>query len=287
MRNPALPEIPADRKDDLHGMEQANEADLVLFMAGNQFMAMKALVAAFRERHPEVTRVSYETLPPGLELKQILAGGAWFRGKVLEACPDVYASVNLKAMERLAAAEHIRMADVTCYLHNRLSLMVPEGNPARVRTVGDLGKATLRISQPDPENEDIGNHILQMYLDAGGENLAKRIMEEKRAQGTTIFTRVHHRETPLRIALRTVDVGPVWASEIIGARLEGQAVDEVPPGPELDQRSRVNYYITKMLRSKNPQNADRFIAFIQSGAASDIYREYGFTPHEHIAGTVA
>lgn len=115
--------------------------------------------------------------------------------------------------------------------------------------------------------------------DAGGEDLVNRIMGKKRAEGTTIFTRVHHRETPLRIALRTVDVGPVWASEITSARMEGQAVDEVPPGPDLDQHNRVNYYITKMLRSKNPQNADKFIAFIQSGAAGDIYREYGFTPH--------
>lgn len=284
MRNPEMPDIPADRADDLHGMEHAHEADLVLFMAGNQFMAMPALVAAFRKRHPEITRISGETLPPGLELKQILAGGARFRGNVLDAYPDVYASVNLRAMERLAAAGHIRMADVTCYLHNRLSLMVPKGNPARVEKVTDLGKASLRISQPDPENEDIGDHILQMYRDAGGEPLVKRIMEEKRAEGTTIFTRVHHRETPLRIALGTVDVGPVWASEIIGARMEGQSVGDVPPGPDLDQHNRVNYYITKTLRSTNSENADKFIAFIQSRAAGDIYREYGFTPHGHPSG---
>ena len=71
-----FPRIPEDCSDDLHGLEYADSADLVLFMAGNQFMVMDVLLAAFRNQFPEVQKIFYETLPPGLELKQILAGGA-------------------------------------------------------------------------------------------------------------------------------------------------------------------------------------------------------------------
>jgi len=39
--------IPSDRGDDLHNLKIADSADLVLFMAGNQFMAMKEIVFAF------------------------------------------------------------------------------------------------------------------------------------------------------------------------------------------------------------------------------------------------
>jgi len=44
------------------------------------------------------------------------------------------------------------------------------------------------------------------------------VMEEKRAKGTTLFTKVHHRETPDRIRENMVDVGPVWATETVHAR---------------------------------------------------------------------
>ena len=80
-----------------------------------------------------------------------------------------------------------------------------EGNPANINSVIDMGRDDVRISQPDPENEDIAVHIMDMYRQAGGDSFLHRIMEEKRAEGTTILTIVHHRETPLRISRKTVD----------------------------------------------------------------------------------
>ena len=100
-RKTAYPVIPSDREDDLHNLDLADSADLVLFVAGNQFMVMDELLGAFQEAHPDVKRIFYETLPPGLELKQILAGGALFRDRVIDVVPDVYASVTDKAMDRL------------------------------------------------------------------------------------------------------------------------------------------------------------------------------------------
>jgi hypothetical protein len=54
-----LPQIPADRSDDLRGLEYADTADLVLFMAGNQFMVMEALLAEFQKQFPEVKKIFY------------------------------------------------------------------------------------------------------------------------------------------------------------------------------------------------------------------------------------
>jgi ABC-type molybdate transport system substrate-binding protein len=273
-----VPEIPDDRADDLHHIEHSEAPDLALFMAGNQFMVMPALIEAFQQQYPDIVKIYYQTLPPGLALKQILAGGARFRGQQLAVSPDVYASVNKPAMEKLVAAGHLDPEAFTCYLHNRLALMVPAGNHAGVETVADLGRADIRISQPDPANEDIGFHIMDMYRAAGGEVLVRKIMEQKRAAGTTVFTRVHHRETPLRIELGTVDVGPVWATEIQHARAAGKKIDVIEPGPELDQREGVNYYIAGLKNAPHPANADRFIRFINSPAAGRIYSEYGFVP---------
>ena len=273
------PIIPSDRGDDLHNLQYAESADLVLFVAGNQFMVMNELLRRFQTQHPDVEEIFYETLPPGLELKQILAGGAYFKDKIIAVRPDVYASVSEAAMKQLETGGLIKSGEYFLYLHNRLVLMVPRGNPAGIKSVQDLSRSEVRVSQPNPEYEDIAFHIIDMYRQAGGETLVHRIMEEKRAEGTTILTVVHHRETPLRISKGTVDVGPVWATEIQHANETDQSIDVVEPGETLDQRERINYYICKLKGSANPQNGFKFLEFIKSPPAQSIYEKYGFVPH--------
>jgi ABC-type molybdate transport system substrate-binding protein len=271
-----LPVIPADRIDDLQGLEIAEKADLVLFMAGNQFMAMKEIIAEFKAQYPEVKNIFYETLPPGLELKQILAKGALFQKKPLNIYPDIYSSVNQAAMQLLEKAGHMGQNGYHLYLHNRLTLMVPRGNPAKITSVVDLARGDVRISQPDPQNEDIAYHIMDMYRQAGGDELLDRIMEKKRAEGTTIFTIVHHRETPLRIAKKTVDVGPVWATEAVHAQSSDLAFEVVEPGADLDQRERIDYYICRLRHAPHPQSAQNFLDFILSERGQRIYKKFGF-----------
>ena len=275
----AYPVIPDDRGDDLHNLEFADSADLVLFVAGNQFMVMAELLGVFQGQYPEIKRIFYETLPPGLELKQILAGGAFFRDKLIDVRPDVYASVSEAAMKQLEEKDLISGEDYFLYLHNRIVLMVPQGNPAEIDSVRDLGRSEVRISQPNPEYEDIAFHIVDMYRDAGGEALVYRIMEEKRAEGTTILTTVHHRETPLRIEKGEADVGPVWSTEIKHAKENNLPVDVVDPGEDLDQRKKINYYICPIKGSANQENGAKFLRFIKSAEAQGIYQKYGFVPH--------
>ncbi|MEW6110046.1 MAG: substrate-binding domain-containing protein [Nitrospirota bacterium] len=271
-----LPEIPPERGDDLHNIEHLNDAELVLFMAGNQFMVMEDLLDKFREIYPGVKKIFYETLPPGLELRQILSGGARFRDIVIDVMPDIYTSVTQDAMEKLMANGYI--SDYFTYMHNRIVLMIRKGNPLGISTVNDLGRDEIRISQPGVM-EDISHYITDMYEKAGGNRLVKRILKEKRVKGTTILTVVHHRETPLGIQKGTVDAGPVWATEVVNAVKEGLRVEAVEPGERFDQRHKVNYFIAKIGKGLNPANADKFLDFIRSEQAQDIYRRYGFVPH--------
>jgi ABC-type molybdate transport system substrate-binding protein len=244
-------------------------------MAGNQFMVMEELIGEFQRLYPEVKKIFYETLPPGLELKQILAGGAVFRGRVITGNPDVYTSVTEDAMLELKQRGLIK--EYYPYLHNRIVLLVPKGNPAGIKTVVDLGRDDVRISQPGAM-ENITHYILDMYEKVGGKELVKRIMEDKRAEGTTILTVVHHRETPLRLMKGTVDVGPVWATEAEHAKRQGLAVEVIEPGSSFDQRDRVTYYITVLNSAPNPANAQKFVDFIMSDTAQGIYEKYGFVP---------
>lgn len=280
MKSKVLPKIPFEREGDLHNLDKLESADFVLFMAGNQFMVMPELIAAFQAEYPDIENIFYETLPPGLELKQILAGKAVFQERVIEVMPDVYTSVSEMSMRQLEEADLLKPDLFSVYLHNRIVLMVPEGNPAGITCVADLGRDDVRVSQPNPENEDIGCHICNMYRAAGGYDLVDVIMEDKLDDGTTLLTEVHHRETPEALISGTADVGPVWATEFVHARAEGLPVDVVEPGEELDQRDKVCYYICRLESGTNPDNGERFVDFITGDGARAIYSSYGFVPHQ-------
>jgi len=265
--------IPEEKGGDIHGLAYLDEVELILFMAGNQFMVMDELLQTFKEEYG-VEKIFYETLPPGLLLKQILEG-AKYRDVVLPQIPDVYSSVsegNMRILKKKGLID-----DYFVYLHNRIVLMVPKGNPKRIRSIFDLARDDVVISHPNPENEDIGKYIVQMYLEVGGEELRRKIMEKKAKEGTTIYTLVHHRETPERILKGKVDAGWVWSTEVIYAQMKGLPVEMVEV--EIDMSDRVNYYIAKLKNAPNPENAEAFLEFIKSEKAQRIYQKYGFVPH--------
>ena len=274
------PIIPAERIEDLIGLEHAEGADLVLFMAGNQFMAVPDLLSAFQRANPKVKKIFCETLPPGMELKQILAGRALFQGQSITAPPDVYTSVSQNGVDVLVQAGLTRTEDCFVYLHNRIVLMVEQGNPLGISSVRDMGKDEVRISQPRPEYEDIAYYIINMYRQAGGEALIERIMVQKKEKGSTLLTTVHHRETPARIMAGAADAGPVWATEAVHAQKQNLPLWTIEFGPDLDQRDQVKYFTCPITTGRNPENGRKFLQFLLSDEARTIYRNFGFTPAE-------
>jgi len=74
-----VPEV--DDLADFHG--NLTDPKLVLFVGGNYFFALAPLVQAFEQLHPEYKgRIYWETIPPGLLVKQIQAGGTITSGNM-------------------------------------------------------------------------------------------------------------------------------------------------------------------------------------------------------------
>lgn len=272
-----FPTIPAEREKDLHGLDVLESADLRIFMAGNQFFLMPELIQAFQAKHPEVKKIFYATLPPGLLLKWILAGGAIFKGRKLPGDADVYASITEIHTKQLQQKGF--MKEYFPYAGNRLVIVVPKGNPKGIRTVKDLARPDVRVSHTNPITEGITIPTLEMYRRAGGDELVWRIMSMKAADGTTKFTKVHHRETPERLMKGEVDAGNVWITEYLQYGQKGWPIEKIEPGADLDMLDKVKFVIGRLDRTaKNSANADKFLAFIKTKKAQAIYVKYGFVP---------
>jgi molybdate transport system substrate-binding protein len=188
--------------------------------------------------------------------------------------PDVYAA-GAPRITQMQQATHIFDTTVA-YADNRLAIMVRRGNPAQVHTLNDLGNATVRVSMPNPAWEGIARQIEDMYRRAGGQALDDRIMKAKVADGTTVLTQIHHRQTPIRLMLDQADAGPTWYTEAFFQRMIGNPIDlvTIPDSSNL----RVTYVAASLKAAPHPQAARDFITFMQSPRAQAVYRKYGFLP---------
>jgi len=275
--NPALekgvefqvPDI--DNVPDLHG--NPSQPRLVLFVVGNQFMVMPALLRAFEAGHPELRgRIFYETLPPGILRKQIAANGIVTLGNfTLQVQPDVF-EAGLDAVQEMEKAQIVERP--VSYATNDLAIMVRKGNSLNIRSLADLGEDGIRLAMPNPGWEGVARQISLALGKAGGEALVDKVMNQKVKDGSTFLTQIHHRQTPMRILNGQSDAGVTWTSEVVFQEQIGNPVEAVriPGGQNIS-----GTYCAAMLKNApHRQAASAWISFLVSAAAQKAYAEYGF-----------
>lgn len=268
----------SDGRIDYGHIRDSYTADLVMYLAGNQFMAMEELIRDFQKKNPDIKSIYVETIPPGQILKgQILKQGE-INGQKTAQNPDLFASVNLGHLKKLKAKGS--MNDYMIYLHNKLELMVAKGNPKGIKGPRDLGRDDLVQSHPNPLTEGIfkfyGSQMLKdlgLYDKVTGGAQCKSCWAVK---GKTWFTQRHHRETPFRIENGQADVGIVWTTEVQHAKAQGRPIDGVPIPAPYNMAHKVGYAIGVLKTGRNPYNAMRYLSYLGTDAAQNIYASYGF-----------
>lgn len=255
-------------------------SDLVMYLAGNQFMVMEDLIKDFQSKNTDIETVYVETIPPGQILKKQLLQQGEINGQKTAMNPDLYASVNINHLKKLNSKG--LMNEYMIYTHNKLELMVAAGNPKNIRGPKDLGRDDLVQSHPNPLTEG----IFKFY---GSEMLKDLDLHEKvtagkeckgcwAVPGKTWFTARHHRETPQRIEEGTADVGIVWTTEVSHAKREGRAIDGVAIPAPYNKQDKVAYVMGSMNNGRNTENAQRFMKYLASKEAQNIYAGHGFIP---------
>jgi len=258
-------------------------ADLVMYLAGNQFMAMEELIKDFQKKHPDIKTVYVETIPPGQILKGQLLKQGEINGQKTAMNPDLYASVNLGHLKQLKAKG--LMDEYAIYIHNQLELMVAKGNPKGIKGPEDLGRDDLVRSLPNPITEGIfkfyGSQMLKdlgLYDKVTGGAMCKSCWA---VPGKTWFTSRHHRETPQRIEDGEADVGIVWATEVKHGEAEGRKIAGVPIKAPYNMADKVGYAIGPLKTGRNIDNAQRYLAYLGTEDAQNIYAKYGFVRASH------
>lgn len=262
----------ADNLADFHG--DLTNARLVLYVGGNYFFAMAPLVAAFEARHPELKgQIYYETIPPGLLVRQMKAGGRITVGNMTwTAKPDAYFS-GLMAVNRLIEAGDL-LGPPTIYATNQLAIMVPKGNPAGIRSLADLARPGLTLAMPNPEFEGVARQIKASLAKAGGDDLVKAVYETKVADGTTLLTRMHHRQTPVWLMQGRAQAGVTWRSETLFQEQVGLPTERIDIPNE--QNATGIYAGAVVKDAAHPAEAKLWLDFLMGHDARAVFARYGF-----------
>ncbi|MGH8210147.1 MAG: substrate-binding domain-containing protein [Steroidobacteraceae bacterium] len=265
----------ADNLADFHG-DPANPL-LVLYVGGNYFFAMAPLVRSFEARYPQYKgRLYWETLPPGLLVRQLQAGGRVTVGNMSWTVkPDLYLA-GLQAVRKQIDAGLLEGPAVP-YVTNTLTIMVRKGNPAHIAGLADLGKADVRLAMPNPQFEGIARQIQNSLEKAGGKALVSAVYTDKVRDGTTQLTHIHHRQTPLWIMQGRVQAGVTWQSEAVFQEELGHPIGQVDI-PETQNSTGV-YAGAVVQHAPHALAARQWLDFIRSPEGLAIFQRYGFKPY--------
>ncbi len=260
-----------DNMPDFHG--NPLDAKLVIFAGGNYFFALDDLVAAFEKVNPEIRgRVFYETIPPGIVARQLETNNTITVGNLtLTVQPDVVQAGREQIGE--LASKGLLQGTPVDFIRNRLIIMTKRGNPSKIRSLADLAKPGVRLANPNPVTEGIAKKIKQALRNAGGEDLATEVYENKVNRGEAFITEIHHRQTPLWILQGKADAGVVWLSEVrfqerIGHPIEGVEIEDAH-----NEEGTETAAIAK--NAANPRIAEKWLTFIRTDAARSILAKYG------------
>jgi len=267
---------------DFHG--SAQDPDLVIFMAGNQYRVFPELISVFRgwvAEQPQhagvkVERIFYATTPPGrlidaMDSGQLALGNLWLDVRPDRLWPDVFMT-GPRQQRRLQKGSYIDGWSV--YARNRgVVLLVRAGNPKHIRGLADLMRDDVKVALSSPVREPASFESYSNTLRAqGGKDLPELLLKKA---STVSPVAVHHRENPQFIFDGAADVAPMYYhfGDYLKTRMP-EYFDYVALPAEGNFRDTLA--ISSIRGAQHKQAAAAWIEFIRSDAAAAVFNRHGF-----------
>ncbi|MGA9659383.1 MAG: substrate-binding domain-containing protein [Asticcacaulis sp.] len=249
--------------------------ELVLYVGGNYFFAMPALVAAFEAEYADMKgRIYWETIPPGRLRQQLERQGRIRVGNMSWTVKADAYFAGLSGIEK-AIKDGLVDGPAVSYATNDLTIMIRDEDRAKITSLEDLGRPGLRLAMPDPAYEGIAHQARAALVKTGGEALATTVYETKVSSGETLLTQIHHRQTPAFLKAGRVDAGVTWKSEALYQTEIGSGLTGVEIPDALNVTG--TYAGAVVAGAAHPEAARNWLDFLCSGAAQDIFHRYGFS----------
>lgn len=230
---------------------------LTIYAATSLTDVFDALEDAFVEAHPDV------------EILLSFANSATLAAQITAGAPaDIFASANELQMAKAIKSGRVDESAVRIFAHNRLTVIAPADNPAKIQAVDDLARAgvLLVLAAAGTPIRAYTDAMLVSHNSDYGEDFSERVL------GNLVSEESNVRQVVARVALGEADAGVVYQSDALG-----DIADQLLT-ISIDERHNqlASYPIAPLNDGSAQELAQAFIRFLRSESAQPILASNGF-----------
>ena len=187
------------------------------------------------------------------------------------AYADVFASANKKQMNAVKDDGLMNNSSVVIFTKNKLSLIVPKDNPAKIGNLSDLSKPGLKIVM-GTKDVPVGDYALQIISKLGndsayGPDYKTKVLANIISQETNVNYVV------TKVALGEADVGFAYVSDV--TENLASRIDKINIPDEYNVIA--EYPIGILKDTMYPAQSQDFIDLVTSEQGEAILEKYGFS----------
>ena len=244
---------------------EAASADLIVFAAASMTETMTQIKGLYELEHPDI-KIVYNFDSSGTLKTQIQEGAA---------C-DLFISAGQRQMNQLEAGNKANtegldfVAEGTRInlLENKVTLVVPEGNPKGIKSFADL----VRALKEDPILFAMGNSDVPVGQYTQRILAFYKLDEAQLASAGKITYGTNVKEVTTQVKEGSVDCGVVYCTDAYSAGLT------VVDSATAEMCGQVVYPAAVMKHSKNIEAAKEFLEYLTGKAAMSVFSAVGFSP---------
>lgn len=213
---------------------------------------------------------TFEEANPGLTVKVNFASSSTLATQIIEgARADIFASANAFQMDRVAERGLIH-GKARNFVSNRVVLIVPASNPAKIQSLDDLALPELRLVLALPGTP------IRAYTDY---LLNAAAQERQKGFLVSVHANIKSEEANVRLVLSKVILGEADAAFVYQSDVTPDVIDEliIIPTPEKYQ-SEIVYPIAVLSVTKRVQLADSYLDFVLSPEGQSILAKWRLVP---------
>jgi molybdate transport system substrate-binding protein len=225
----------------------ASGATLTVFAAASLTEAFRTIGKDFEAAHP------------GTKVEFNFAGSSTLARQIIEGAPaDVFASADDENMKKVVDAGDVAGTPKP-FVHNRLVVIVPRGNPKQVKNLADLSRKGVTASLAAP-GVPVGRYAAEAFGKAGVP--VPEASREADVKGVVT-----------RVSMGEVDGGIVYVTDVAPVKDKVETV-AIPDA----QNVVASYPIAVLKGAPNVGAANEFVAYVLSPPGQRVLANAGFLP---------
>jgi len=214
---------------------------------------------------------NFESTHPGVRVIFNFAGSQTLSTQITQgAAADVFASANQLEMDKVVAASLAAQGAPRDFVTNRLVIILPTTNPAKVQSLQDLARPGLKLVLADA-TVPAGKYARQ-FLERASQNARYGPEYSAQVLANIVSDETDVKQVVAKVQLGEADAGIVYVSDASAAP-ELKTI-EIPE----DLNVSATYPIVALTQAAQVDLAAEFVAEVLSPDGQSILKKWGFIP---------